>query len=433
MKLNYRRTLLTGLAFMAIYSFWQTYDNIVPLILKNTFGMNEIITGAVMAVDNVLALFLLPLFGTLSDKVNTKWGKRKPFIVVGSLLSVIAIAFMPMGDNAKSLPMFLIATGLVLLFMAFFRSPAVALMPDVTPRPLRSKGNAIINLTGTVGAIYALVMTGLVVGEGKTPDYTALFWSVIIFMVICIAVLMLTVNENKWSEEAREIERQYPELMEKEEEQERASEGKKEKLSKPKKKSLIFLLLSVAFWYMAYNAVTSAFSRYATEVWGLENGGYADCLMVATVAAIFSYIPLGFLASKIGRKKSILIGVVGLFLGFFYVAFFGGYHFMINLGFVIVGVSWAAINVNSFPMVVEIANDGDVGKYTGYYYMFSMAAQVLTPVLSGVFLQLVSYKTLFPYSCIFSVLAFLTMLLVKHGDVKPVAKKSVLESFDIDD
>ncbi len=306
-------------------------------------------------------------------------------------------------------------------------------MPDVTPRPLRSKGNAIINLTGTVGAIYALIMTGLVVGEGKTPDYTALFWSVIIFMAICIVVLMFTVKENQWGEEARETERQHPELMEKEEEQEAATEGAKGKLSRPKKKSLIFLLLSVAFWYMAYNAVTSTFSRYATEVWGLENGGYADCLMVATVAAICSYIPLGVLASKVGRKKSILIGVVGLLLSFFYVGLFSGYHFVINLGFVVVGISWAAINVNSFPMVVEIANDGDVGKYTGYYYMFSMAAQVLTPVLSGVFLQMISYKTLFPYACVFSALAFMTMFFVKHGDVKPLAKKSALESFDIDE
>lgn len=432
MKLNYRRTILTGLAFMAIYSFWQTYDNIVPLILKNSFGMNEIVTGVVMAADNVLALFLLPLFGTLSDKVDTKWGKRKPFIVVGTALTVIAIAFMPIGDNARNLPLFLISTGLVLLFMAFFRSPSVALMPDVTPRPLRSKGNAIINLMGTVGAIYALVMTGLVVGDGKTPDYTALFWSVIIFMIISISVMMLTVNEKKWGEEARTLEKAHPELME-EDEEESVTDGGKRKLSKPKKKSLIFLLLSVAFWYMAYNAVTSAFSRYATEVWELENGGYADCLMVATVAAVISYIPLGFLASKIGRKKSILMGIIGLFIGFFYVGLFTQYHFMINLGFVIVGVCWGAINVNSFPMVVEIANDGDVGKYTGYYYVFSMAAQILTPVLSGVLLQMVSYTTLFPYACGFSVLAFFTMIMVKHGDTRPIAKKSMLENFDIDD
>ncbi|MBO5081652.1 MAG: MFS transporter [Lachnospiraceae bacterium] len=432
MKLNYRRTILTGLAFMAIYSFWQTYDNIVPLILKHSFGMNEIITGAVMAADNVLALFLLPLFGTLSDKVDTKWGKRKPFILIGTALTVVAIAFMPIGDNARNLPLFLISTGLVLLFMAFFRSPAVALMPDVTPRPLRSKGNAIINLMGTVGAIYALLMTGLVVGDGKTPDYTALFWSVIIFMVISICVMMLTVNEKKWGNEARELEKAHPELMQ-DAEEEAPAEGVKRKLSGPKKKSLIFLLLSVAFWYMAYNAVTSAFSRYATEVWALENGGYADCLMVATVAAVISYIPLGFLASKIGRKKSILMGIVGLFIGFFYVGFFMQYHFMINLGFVLIGVSWGAINVNSFPMVVEIANDGDVGKYTGYYYVFSMAAQILTPVLSGILLQKVSYITLFPYACVFSVLAFLTMMMVKHGDTRPVAKKSVLENFDIDD
>lgn len=431
MRLNYKRTILTGLAFMAIYSFWQTYDNIVPLILKNSFGMNEIITGVVMAADNILALFLLPLFGTLSDKVNGKWGKRKPFIAIGTLLSVIFIAFMPIGDNTRNLPLFLVATGLVLLFMAFFRSPAVALMPDVTPRPLRSKGNAIINLMGTVGAIYALLMTGILVGDGKTPDYSALFWSVIIFMVISIIVMMVTVKERKWGKEAREAEKQHPELME--EEEEAHAEGDKRKLSGPKKKSLIFLLLSVAFWYMAYNAVTSAFSRYATEVWSLENGGYADCLMVATVAAVISYIPLGFLASKIGRKKSILVGVVGLFIGFLYVGFFAQYHFMINLGFVLIGVSWGAINVNSFPMVVEIANDGDVGKYTGYYYVFSMAAQILTPVLSGILLQKVSYSTLFPYSCVFSAVAFLTMLMVKHGDTRPVAKKSMLENFDIDD
>lgn len=432
MKLNYRRTILAGLAFLAICSFWQVYDNIVPLILKNTFHMNEITTGVVMAADNILALFLLPLFGTLSDKLDTKWGKRKPFIVVGGLLSVIAIAFMPIGDNARSLPLFLIATGFVLVFMAFFRSPSVALMPDVTPRPLRSKGNAIINLMGTVGAIYALLMTRFLVGDGATPDYTLLFWSVIIFIVLGLAVLMLTVSENKWQKEAREIERAHPEMMESTEDNS-GSEKQKVKLPPAKKCSLIFLLLSVAFWYMAYNAVTSAFSRYATEVWNLRSGGYADCLMVATVAAVISYIPLGFLASLIGRKKSILVGVIGLFLGFAYVGFFGSYHFLINLGFVLIGISWAAINVNSFPMVVEIASDGDVGKYTGYYYVFSMAAQILTPVFSGVLLQKISYSTLFPYSCFFSVLAFLTMLFVKHGDSKPVSKKSVLESFDVDD
>jgi MFS family permease len=284
---------------------------------------------------------------------------------------------------------------------------------------------------GTVGAIYALLMTGILVGDGITPDYTLLFWSVIVFMVISIVVMMFAVNEKKWAKEARELEKQYPELMEMQEEKEEPE--KKHRLSGAKRKSLIFLLMSVAFWYMAYNAVTSAFSRYATEVLDMQNGGYADCLMVATVAAVISYIPLGFLAAKIGRKKSILFGIIGLFIGFLYVGFFSRYQFMINLGFIIIGISWGAINVNSFPMVVEIASDGDVGKYTGYYYVFSMAAQILTPVLSGALLQWVSYYTLFPYACVFSVLAFLTMIMVKHGDTKPIAKKSVLENFDIDD
>lgn len=429
MKLNYRKTILVGMAFMSISAFWQMYDNIIPLILKNTFNMNEAVTGAVMAIDNILALFLLPVFGTLSDKVKTPLGKRTPFIVVGTAITVIAMFFMPKADNAGNLVMFLVMTGIVLLAMSFFRSPAVALMPDVTPRPLRSKGNAIINLTGTVGAIFALLMIKFVVGEGLRPDYTPLFLSLMGFMILCTVILVLTVHENKWAKIARQQEADAGI----EEEEEETQTGKGTHLPKDKKKSLIFILLSVCFWYMAYNAVTTAFSRYATEVWGLEKGGYADCLMIATIAAIVAYIPIGLFASKIGRKKSILAGVVMLFAGFAFVGFFGKFSFLINIGFVVIGAGWAAINVNSFPMVVEIASAGDIGKYTGYYYTFSMAAQVITPILSGALLQYVSYRMLFPYATLFSALAFITMLNVHHGDVKPVKKKSILENLDVDD
>jgi MFS family permease len=422
---------MVGFAFMSIMAFWQMYDNIIPLILKNSFSLNEVLIGAIMAIDNILALFLLPLFGTLSDKLHTPIGKRMPFILAGTLLTNIALFFMPMADNSRNLAMFMVMTGLVLLFMSVFRSPAVALMPDITPKPLRSKANAIINLMGTVGAIFALAMISVLVAEGDTPNYQPLFVSIIIFMIITTAVLALVVKENKWTEEAHKI---NIELGEEEDDKAETLESSGEhKLPYDKKRSLIYMLLSVALWYMAYNAVTTAFSRYATTIWGTTGGSYANYLMIATVVAIISYIPIGILSGIFGRKKVILAGVIGLMLGFAGCFFATKAGVFITIMFIIVGISWAAINVNSFPMVVDIASDGDIGKFTGYYYTFAMAAQVLTPILSGAFLQYVSYKTLFPYAVVFSALALLTMLQVKHGDTLPVTKKSMLEHLDVED
>lgn len=422
MKLNYKRTILIGLAFLSISAFWQMYDNIIPLILKNSFELGETITGVIMAADNVLALFLLPLFGLLSDRTDTKIGKRMPFIIAGTVLSVVFLLILPAADHSRNLTLFIVVLFLTLLSMGLYRSPSVALMPDLTPKPLRSKGNAIINLMGAVGGVYSLIMIQILVGKGITPDYFPLFFSVALLMVICVAILFLTVKETKISQAV------MPET------ENNASEpGKGSKLSPEVKRSLIFMLSSIALWYIAYNAVTTAFSRYATHIWGMENGGYASCLMVATVAAIISYIPIGAISSRIGRKKTILVGVAMLAFCYLCAAFYNNYHVTMNFFFGIIGFAWAAINVNSFPMVVEIASSGDVGKYTGYYYTFSMAAQVITPILSGYLLEHISYRTLFPYSVFFSVMAFFTMLMVRHGDSRPEKKDSMLENFDVDD
>ncbi len=422
MKLDYKRTVLIGMAFLSICAFWQMYDNIIPLILKNTFRLGETLTGAIMAADNVLALFLLPLFGTLSDRIHTPIGKRMPFILAGTGSAFIFLLLLPVADRLGNLWLFITALFFVLLSMGLYRSPAVALMPDLTPKPLRSKGNAVINLMGAVGGVYALIMISLLVGSGTTPDYFPLFLSVGLLMLLSIAVLFFTVPENRLR--AR---------MAAEEESTDNGPASTAELPREMKRSLLFILLSVALWYIAYNAVTTAFSRYATHVWGLENGGYANCLMVATVAAIVSYIPIGALSSRIGRKRTILIGVALLTFCYLCASFYTTYHATMNLFFGVIGFAWAAINVNSFPMVVEISTGGDVGKYTGYYYTFSMAAQVITPILSGFLLEHISYRTLFPYAVVFSVLAFCTMLFVKHGDSKPEKKKSMLENFDVDD
>ncbi len=422
MKLNYKRTVLIGMAFLSICAFWQMYDNIIPLILKNTFHLGETVTGAIMAADNILALFLLPLFGSFSDRIDTPIGKRMPFILTGTGCAFVFLLLLPVAHKQGSLPLFIIALFLVLVSMGLYRSPAVALMPDLTPKPLRSKGNAVINLMGAVGGVYALIMISLLVGSGTTPDYFPLFLSIGLLMLFSIAVLYFTIPEKKLRAQ-----------MNIEKETDRNKPSATSNLPSEVKRSLFFILLSVALWYIAYNAVTTAFSRYATHVWGLENGGYANCLMVATVAAIISYIPIGVLSSRIGRKRTILIGVALLAFCYLCASFYTTYHGTMNLFFGIIGFAWAAINVNSFPMVVEISASGDVGKYTGYYYTFSMAAQVITPILSGFLLEHVSYRTLFPYAVVFSILAFCTMLMVKHGDSKPQQKASILENFDVDD
>ena len=424
MKLNYKRTVLIGMAFLTISAFWQMYDNVIPLILKNTFGLGETVTGAIMAADNVLALFLLPIFGALSDKVRTPIGRRMPFIIAGTALAFVFLMILPFADNTMNLSLFVVGLFIVLISMGTYRSPAVALMPDLTPKPLRSKANAIINLMGAVGGVFTLIMIKILVGKGDRPDYYPLFLAVGILMILGVTLLFFTIKENKLRKEI--------EIDEVEETTEEPSVVTGP-LPKDVKKSLVFILISVAFWFIAYNAVTTAFSRYATEVWGLEGGGYADCLMIATVAAIISYIPIGMISSKIGRKKTILIGIVLLGSCFLVAGLYPTYHVTMVIFFGIIGFAWAAIGVNSYPMVVEMSKSGDVGKYTGYYYTCSMAAQVITPILSGALLEHVSYKTLFPYSVTFCVLAFITMSQVKHGDSKPMPKKDLLENLDVDD
>lgn len=425
MKLNTKRTVFVGLAFMSICAFWQLYDGIIPLILKNTFHVGDTLSGGIMALDNVFALFLLPIFGVFSDKVSTKFGRRIPFIVCGTAGAVISMLLIPIADNIQSLVLFIISLLLVLLCMSTYRSPAVALMPDVTPKPLRSKGNAIINLMGAVGGMLTLVLISVLVPKTSKPNYLTLFAVVAVIMVVSVIVLVIKVKERAFTEEVTEQEPEEAPALD--------SAGKPAPMEKAVKRSLLFLLFSVALWFMGYNAVTTAFSKYAQVYWGLKGGEFAYCLLIATAAAIVSYIPVGNIATKIGRKKTILFGVVLLAVCFTTGIFIRTFTPLVNIMFVFVGIAWASINVNSYPMVVEMSRGSDVGKFTGFYYSFSMAAQIVTPVLSGALLEHVGYGTLFPYAAIFVALSFVTMLFVKHGDSKPIAPESKLEAFNVED
>ncbi len=461
MKLNHKRVVLVGMAFFLISAFWQAYDSIIPLILTNHFGLPQSASGAVMSIDNVLAVFLLPIFGSLSDRVNTRFGKRTPFIFFGTIAAVIAFISLTFIDNIQlsrviaegipelkateeiafiqkttleltlknPLPLIgFMATLLVaLLAMATFRSPAVALMPDVTVKPLRSKANAIINLTGTAGGILVLVL-GMVFATSKNHymQYTGYFTAVVAIMLVGFIVFLLSVKENKWAKEMRE---ETLALGLEDGEDIKENNGK---LSKGQIRSLMLILASVALWYIGYNSITSKYSVYATNILGFD---FNLTLIIAQAAAIVSYIPVGIVASKLGRRKTILCGVVILATAFFVGNFITPEtpEVIMYPIFILAGIGWATINVNSFPMVVELAKSGNVGKYTGYYYTASMSAQIVAPILSGFLYDLIGMRyVFFAFGTVFVALAFITMFFVRHGDAQIVERKSALEQLDVD-
>ncbi len=422
MKLNYKKVIFTGFAFFLICAFWQAYDNVIPLILTNKFGMNQTWSGVIMALDNLFALFLLPLFGALSDKTNTKFGRRTPYIFIGTICAVLVFIFLPLIDT---LWLFILALLLVLLSMSIFRSPAVALMPDVTCKPYRSKANAVINLMGTAGGMIVLVFgTIFKTSEEHKTDFFPYILATAGLMLLGLIVFLLTVREKKWAAEMIEdAEKYFPDK----EEEERETVGGK--LTKSQVVSLVLILASVALWYMGYNAVTSKYSLYATNVLGHD---YNLTMMIAQGAAIVAYIPVGLLASKMGRKKTVLIGVALLFTAFLTAAFMrkGSSPIIMYTLFALAGIGWATINVNSFPMVVELAKSSDTGRYTGFYYTASMAAQTLTPVLSGVIMDAAgNMLPLFFYAAAMVGGSFLTMLFVRHGDSKPEKLQNKIEAF----
>ena len=420
------------------------YNSIVPLILTNTFHLNETYSGAIMAADNVLALFLLPLFGAISDRTNTKIGKRMPFILFGTGCAIILMNLLPLLDNSYAAApstfktiSFVVVLGLLLVAMGTYRSPAVALMPDITPKPLRSKGNAIINLMGALGGVIYLGVAAVMYPNSKVAglahvNYQPLFMVVSAIMFVAIAILFLTIKEPKLLEEQRELEKKHPEWNLAEDD----GSGN-ETLPKPVRKSLIFLLFSISLWFIGYNGVETWFTAYVSKVMGQALGGASTCLLIATGGAVISYIPIGIIASKVGRKRTIMAGIILLAacfaLGYFLTTAYNEINLIMFIVFALVGLAWAAINVNSLPMVVEMCRGSDIGKFTGYYYTFSMLAQVVTPIVAGSLMRHIDYTVLFPYAAFFVAMSFVTMLFVKHGDNKPQAKKGLDAFEDMDD
>lgn len=432
MKLNLKQTVLIGFAFMSILCFWQFYDQVIPYLLEYKFNLTPLKANAIMAIDNVLAIFMLPLFGAISDRTKTRLGKRTPYILFGTIAAVILLNVLSYFVTTVYFPGFFICLVLLLIVMAIYRSPAVAYMPDVTPKPLRSKGNAVINLIGYLGGIFATAIMMFML-KSKTLDdgqkvyadgqsFSLVFLIISVFMLISVVIMVLTVRENRI---AIDLEDEDPA------EEKSENDGK---LSGSERKSLIFILVSVFFWFAAYNAVTTAFSRYCQKIWGTDLGKSSGYLLVATVVAIASFIPLGILSNKAGRKTTVIIGIILMTVSYAAAFFIREETPVMYIIFAVVGIGWATINVHSFPMVVELCNGRNIGKYTGYYYTFSMAAQIATPILSGYLIENLKggYLILFPYAVVFMIFALITMSLVKHGDSKPLAKDVILDALSGD-
>ncbi len=407
MKLDTKRTMLVGLAFMTISAFWQLYNNEIPLMLEKLIGNKNLVINFIMSLDNISALVLLPFFGTLSDKTHTTIGKRMPYIIIGTVLSVIFMLVLPFSYKYRKTVIFFIAIIGVLLSMSVYRSPAVALMPDVTPKPLRSKGNAVINLMGAIGIIFVQLLTLVLKGE---KNYTLLFVIISSFMIISLVTMCVKIDENKL------VSMMPPEEETEEERVNRINAGVKVHASV--KKSLIFLFISVFLWFMAYSAIETNYSRYASDIWGLDNGTYVLPMLFGSLVALISFLPIGTVSQKFGRKPTIIVSLIILFSAVFITSFISHYSIIIYLLFGLVGISWAALNVNSYPMVVEMSKGADVGKYTGLYYTFSMAAQIATPLVTGLLFDLLpmGLRILFPYSAFFLIVALITMIFVRHGN-----------------
>jgi len=282
---------------------------------------------------------------------------------------------------------------------------------------------------GALGGIIYLIIATVLYSEARTAgkdhvSYLLLFAIVAGIMLLALLVLMKMVDEPALAEKEHLYEAAHPEQN-----LSVTDASGKEKLPGPVKKSLLFLLLSIALWFIAYNAVETWFTTYASRMWDMALGSASLCLTIATLGAIVAYIPTGVLAGKIGRKRTICIGVIMLascfLIAFIFTCFSKQFHPILYPVFVLIGIAWAMINVNSLPMVVEMCKGSDIGKFTGYYYTFSMAAQTVTPIAAGFLLSKVGYMTLFPYSAIFAALALLTMHFVRHGDSKDVGKASI--------
>jgi MFS family permease len=390
-KLDYKKVFLLGIGFFAISVTWSIYNAFVPKILSNFISSTTII-GFVMTIDNYFALFLQPAVGILSDKVDTKHGKRMPFIMVGMPLSVVFIIFVA---NYKNLPMLITFIVLMNLSMSIFRSPVVALMPDITAKENRSKANSIINLMGGIGSVIAYIVGSRLwdVNE-KYPFYLAA-------ILMCFSFILLF-NSIKERRDVAHYEKD-----------EAINKGFVQSIKEAvKNRSVLFLLLAICSWFIGFAGIETLFTLYGEKYLGIKTSAAAFSFTFISIAFLISAIPAGILGTKFGKKKTIITGIVGIVASFLIIAFMRDILYIRGM-FLICGFFWALININSYPFVTDMAPKGKIGTFTGLYYLTASVAAIVSPPLLGFIIDLLGYKYMFFYGALFFLIAIIFITKVK--------------------
>ena len=463
LKLNMKRTFIIGFAFFGILLLWQVYDSWCPTFLTELFkkaipgSTNEqvqYLVGIMMAMDNLAALILLPIFGKLSDKTHTKIGKRMPYILVGTLVCAICFPFIPVFFHYNNIVGTIVMMAVVVCFMMMYRNPAVALMPDMTPKPLRSKANGIINIMGYIGGAFAtvvgifFVLSQYLGTNGKTTWQTNNIWAIevpfliaSVLMVISCAVLFFSINENKIEAEIKD-ELDRGEAMA--EVETRIEDDKP--MTKANRNMLLLILAAEFFWFMADNGIGTFMGNYT--IYYLEASSSSNMIntIVGGVGSVIGFAIGGIIAGKIGRKWTIFSGLSLSLLSyvFWVIATFtflkgaagsGSFPPVIYGIWFAKGLGMSLVHVNSFPMVVELCSSKKIGAFTGYYYASSMAAQTITPVALGTLMLHpdLNFGFLPVYAAICLALSMVTFVFVKNVKTNKVKIAKGLEAFDQED
>ena len=469
-KLDHKRTFTIGFAFFGILLLWGIYNGTCPYFLTELFqkaipGSDELevqyLVGIVMAMDNIAALIMLPLFGAWSDKAHTKLGKRMPFIIIGAVCTAVVMPFLPIAVNSGSLPGLIICMALIIFFMMSYRSPSVALMPDITPKPLRSRANGIINIAGYLGGGIASILLGVIPFFNVSTYLDAHpgnIWSIELPYLIAAALMLISTAVLVWKIKENKLEAELgPELKRGEEvaDIEDKIQDEDAPLSKANRRMLILILAAEVLWFMSYNSVETFIGNYCVYYLGTRSGSVQTITLVGGACSVVAFLLGGRLADRIGRKWTITIGLSLCVAAWVIMCFvgptndqavlYGGVQYnSLPIAFwfiwIIQYVGWALINICSFPMVVELCSKKKIGKFTGYYYSASMLAQSITPILIGFIFKIAfdqfgseSWRALPIYATLCMAISLGVFLFVKNVNNHKVANKKGLEALGADD
>jgi maltose/moltooligosaccharide transporter len=413
-RLNYTKTFLLGFGFFGVSVIWGTYNAFVPLFLANKFDIGPAVIGFLMTLDNLAALFIQPAVGAWSDRLSTRIGRRMPFILIGAPIGAVAFGILPL---AAAFPVFLAGKLALILSMAVWRTPVVALMPDITPSKFRSQANGVINFMGGVGAIISFLVGAQL--YDINPAFP--FWLGSALVVIAVLLLFIFIKEPKVFKNNPDAER--PDMLK-----------SLREILKDKDKSAIRIFLAIMFWFIAYNAIEAFFTLFANQHLGMAESDGVRLLGQLSVMFVLFALPSGYLGGKIGRRQTISIGIIMMAAAMLSMAILSvpvltqllftipvlGEVPVVGLILMTAGIAWALININSLPMVVDMTDNIRIGTYTGLYYLFSTLAAIAGPNINGLFVQLAGrdYSVIMYIGPVFMALALWMMFGVTRGEAQ---------------